>query len=91
MTGKISAELKIQNQKGLHARAAAAFVRTVENFDVDVNVSRAGQTVGGSSIMGLMILSASKGTKILIEAVGPQAEEFIKAIKALINGKFGED
>lgn len=91
MTDKRCVELEIKNQKGLHARAAASFVRLVEKFDVDVNVTKSGQTVGGCSIMGLMILSASKGSTITVEACGAQAKEAIDAIKNLIDDKFGEE
>lgn len=91
MTDKISQELEIKNNKGLHARAAAAFVKTVEGFDADICVSRIGQTVGGCSIMGLMMLAASKGTTILVEASGKQAKEAMNAIKTLLDNKFGED
>lgn len=91
MANKQCLELEIKNQKGLHARAAASFVRTVEKFDADINVTKSGQTVCGSSIMGLMILSASKGTTIRVEACGNQAKEAIEAIKTLVNNKFGEE
>lgn len=91
MTDKISQELEIKNNKGLHARAAAAFVKTVESFDANICVSRIGQTVGGCSIMGLMMLAASKGTTILVEASGKQAAEAMNAIKTLLDNKFGED
>ncbi len=90
--GKIfSADLEIQNQKGLHARAAAAFVKCVSQFNADVHVERIGQTVSGSSIMGLMMLAASKGTIIHVNISGPQAEDALKAISNLVNCKFGED
>lgn len=87
----LSIELIIQNQKGLHARAAAAFVKTIERIDADVKVERLGQTVGGCSIMGLMMLAASKGTTIKITACGNQAQEAIDCLVALINNKFGEE
>lgn len=86
-----SADLKIQNQKGLHARAAAAFVKCAEQFNADVRVERIGQTVSGCSIMGLMMLAASKGTTIHVNISGPQAEDALKAISNLVNCKFGED
>ncbi|MFV0625995.1 MAG: HPr family phosphocarrier protein [Alphaproteobacteria bacterium] len=91
MSDKIVVELEVKNQKGIHARAAAAFVKTVENFDADVEVSRIGQTVGGCSIMGLMMLAASKGTTVEVSASGNQAHEVIKAITELMDNKFGED
>lgn len=83
--------LEITNKKGLHARASAKFVQTVEGFDAEVKVTRAGETVGGTSIMGLMMLSAGPGTSITIEARGKQATEVVDAICHLIGGRFGED
>ena len=88
---KISVELEICNRKGLHARAAAAFVKTAEVFDAEVEVSRNGQSVSGCSIMGLMMLAAAKGTTIEVSASGNQASEAIAALTELINGKFGEE
>lgn len=84
-------ELEIKNIKGLHARAAASFVRTAENFDADIEVERIGQKVSGHSIMGLMMLAAAKGTKIKVSISGKQASEAMEAISALVNNKFGED
>lgn len=86
-----SAELEIQNKKGLHARAAAAFVKTVAPFDCEVEVERIGQTVSGCSIMGLMMLAASKGTTIKVNCSGAQAQEALQAITYLVNNKFGEE
>ena len=85
------AELEIQNLKGLHARAAAAFVKCAEEFDAEVTVERLGQVVSGCSIMGLMMLAASKGTTIKVCATGNQAQEAIKSISLLVNCKFGEE
>ena len=82
--------LKIINSRGLHARASARFVQTVEKFDADVTVTRGGETVGGTSIMGLMMLSAGPGTSITIEAAGPQADDVMAALEALVTGRFGE-
>lgn len=90
-TDTISVELEIQNKKGLHARAAAAFVKAIENLDAEVTVERIGQTVSGCSIMGLMMLAASKGTTIKVKASGSQAQEAIEALTLLVNGKFGEE
>jgi len=87
----ISVELEIQNLKGLHARAAAAFVKTIENFDVTVEVEKQGQSVSGCSIMGLMMLAASKGSMIKVSASGKDAKKAIKDLSALINNKFGEE
>lgn len=86
-----SATLEIQNKKGLHARAAAAFVKTIEDMDAEITVERIGQCVSGCSIMGLMMLAASKGTTIDVKATGNQAKEAISALTVLINNKFGED
>lgn len=86
-----SVELEIQNRKGLHARAAAAFVKTIENIDAKVEVERMGQTVSGDSIMGLMMLAASKGTTVKVSASGREASVAIAKLTELINSKFGED
>ena len=82
--------LVICNKKGLHARASAKFVQTVEKFDADVRVTRCGETVGGTSIMGLMMLAAAPGTSITVSATGRQAAEAVAALEALINSRFGE-
>jgi phosphocarrier protein len=87
----ISRELLIINKRGLHARASAKFVQMVERFEADVWVTRGSETVGGTSIMGLMMLSASPGTKILVSAKGPQAQEALDAIAALVADKFNEE
>jgi phosphocarrier protein HPr len=83
--------LQIINKKGLHARASAKFVQTVERFDAQVRVTRGGETVGGTSIMGLMMLSAGAGTCITVEACGTQAAEVMHALDTLVAGRFGED
>src|SRR5271165_4476009 len=80
--------LDICNKKGLHARASAKFVQTVERFDADVKVTRGQETVGGTSIMGLMMLSAGPGTSITVEATGKEAAEVIEALAALVSGRF---
>ncbi|HXW49141.1 MAG TPA: HPr family phosphocarrier protein [Xanthobacteraceae bacterium] len=80
----------ISNKKGLHARASAKFVQTVEKFDADVRVTRGHETVGGTSIMGLMMLAAAPGTSITVEATGREAAEVIEALAALIDSRFGE-
>jgi len=82
--------LKIQNIKGLHARASAKFVEVVESFDADARVSKDGDTTGGDSIMGLLMLAASIGTFIEVETSGPQAEALAAAIENLVADKFGE-
>jgi phosphocarrier protein len=89
--GAVIREMAICNRKGLHARASAKFVQTVEKFDADVRVMRCGEVVGGTSIMGLMMLAASPGTSITVEATGKEAAEVIDALTALINSRFGED
>lgn len=91
MADKLVKDLEIKNVKGLHARAAAAFVKTLEPFDAVVEVERIGQCVSGSSIMGLMMLAASKGTTIKVSASGNQAKEALDALEALLNNKFGEN
>lgn len=87
----LSKELEIKNKKGLHARAAAAFVKTIAPFDCEIEVERIGQTVSGTSIMGLMMLAAAKGTTIKVSASGVQAREAMDAICALLENKFGEE
>ena len=88
--GAVVRELTICNKKGLHARASARFVQTVEKFDADVRVMRCGEIVGGTSIMGLMMLAASPGTTITVEATGKEAAEVIAALAKLIESRFGE-
>jgi phosphocarrier protein len=83
--------LKIINKRGLHARASAKFVKCVEAFDADVRVSKDGHVVGGTSIMGLMMLAASPGCSIHVSASGPQREEAIAAIRQLVENRFDED
>ena len=80
----------IRNKKGLHARASAKFVQTVEKFDADVRVTRGHETVGGTSIMGLMMLAAAPGTSITVEATGREASEVIEALARLIESRCGE-
>jgi phosphocarrier protein len=81
----------ICNKKGLHARASAKFVQTVEKFDAEVRVTRGNETVGGTSIMGLMMLAAAPGTSITVEATGNEAVAVMEALAALIASRFGED
>ena len=88
--GAVVRVLTICNKKGLHARASARFVQTVEKFDAEVRVMRCGEIVGGTSIMGLMMLAASPGTTITVEATGKEAAEVITALAALIESRFGE-
>ena len=84
-------ELLIRNKKGLHARASAKFVKCAETFEASISVTRDGQTVGGTSIMGLMMLAAGQGTSIPVEAEGRQAGEAIAALTQLIEDRFGEE
>jgi phosphocarrier protein HPr len=94
MTSKAASQsrtFKIVNKRGLHARASARFVQTVEGFDAIVRVTREGSTVGGTSIMGLMMLAASTGCTIDVEAEGRQADEVLNALEVLIAGRFGEE
>ena len=75
----------------MHARASAKFVQTVEKFDAEVKVRRGSEIVGGTSIMGLMMLAAGTGTTITVEATGPQAAEVVEALAALVGGRFTEE
>jgi phosphocarrier protein HPr len=87
----VTRELAIVNQRGLHARASAKFVKCAEGFNANIQVSRDGQTVPGTSIMGLMMLAAAMGTSISVEASGPEALRAIEALAALVASKFDED
>jgi phosphocarrier protein len=82
--------LEICNKRGLHARASAKFVQTVEKFEAEVKVRRGQEVVGGTSIMGLMMLGAGPGTTITVEATGKQAAEVLEALTALVSGRFTE-
>ncbi|MEM6657440.1 MAG: HPr family phosphocarrier protein [Pseudomonadota bacterium] len=82
--------LKIINEKGLHARASAKLVEVVEGFDANAEVSKDGLSASGDSIMGLLMLAASRGTSIDVETSGPDAEALAEALEALVNDKFGE-
>ena len=87
----LSRPLKIGNIRGLHARAAAKFVRTAGQFDAVVRVSFKGQEVSGLSIMGLMMLAAGIGSEIQLTCSGRQAADAMAALSALVEGKFGEE
>ena len=89
--GTLKRSLAITNKRGLHARAAAKFVRTAGQFDAAVRVSFKGQEVSGLSIMGLMMLAAGIGSTIDVACSGRQASEAMAAISALVEGKFGEE
>ena len=84
-------EIAIINRKGLHARATAKFVQCVESYDAVVTVTRNDETVGGTSIMGILTLGAGVGSTIIVAAEGPQATEVLDAITALVASRFGED
>jgi phosphocarrier protein len=89
--GELSREIPITNKRGLHARASAKFVQMVERFNAEITVSRNGETVGGTSIMGLMMLAAGIGTSIEVTAKGPEAQAALDAITQLVTNKFGEE
>lgn len=91
MTDSVTRQLKIVNVKGLHARASAKLVEVVEGFDATAEVSQGGQSAGGDSIMGLLMLAAAMGTTIDVRTHGPDAEALADAIEALVAAKFGED
>ena len=87
----VTRTLTIRNQKGLHARAAAKFVKLSAQFDATVEVTRHGTTVGADSIMGLMMLAAGQGAEIEVSATGPDAEAAIDALDDLLRRRFDED
>lgn len=88
---KIVKKLEIKNKLGLHARAAALLVQTVNRFAAQVSVSKDGETADGRSIMGVLTLAATQGSKIQVEANGEDAEKAVKAIEKLIDARFNED
>jgi len=88
---RLTATSKIVNKKGLHARASAKVVEAAARFQSQITVTYDGQSVDARSIMGLMMLAASLGTEIGIDVEGPDAEEALRAILALVEAKFGED
>ena len=83
--------LRIINERGLHARAAAKFTSVVEEFDAEITVSNGRESVGGRSIMGLLLLGAAKGTEIRVTSEGSDADAAMAAIAALVADGFGED
>jgi len=87
----VKREVEIVNKKGLHARASAKFVQTAEQFDAAIIVTRGHETVGGTSIMGLMMLAAGPGSTIVIQATGKQAEKAVQTLCALVENRFGEE
>jgi phosphocarrier protein len=88
MTGR---NLRIVNEKGLHARASAKFVEVVEGHDASAEVTKDGMTVSGDSIMGLLMLAASRGTSIEVRTSGADADALADALEALVANRFGED
>ena len=90
MTASITRDLPIINEKGLHARASAKFVETVERFEASAVVGKDGLEVSGDSIMGLLMLAAPRGSTITVTTRGPQAAELVEALAALVGDYFGE-
>lgn len=88
--GTLTRELMIQNKKGLHARATAKFVQTAGQFAAAITVTRCGETVGGTSIMGILTLGAGIGSTIVVGALGEDAQQALDAIAFLVGDKFGE-
>jgi len=88
---ELTRQMRIVNEKGLHARAAAKLVEVVEGFDASAEVSCAGQSASGDSIMGLLMLAAAKGSTIDVKIAGPDAEPLAEAVSALVADRFGED
>ena len=87
----VTRQLEIVNEKGLHARAAAKLVEVVEGFDARAEVTQNGQSTSADSIMGLLMLAASKGTIIDVQTSGPDAAALADAVEALVADRFGED
>ena len=90
-SGLLHRDLTIVNKRGLHARAAARFVQTAERFEAEITVTKDSTTVGGTSIMGLMMLAAGPGSVITVSAVGTDAEAALRALGELVEGLFGEE
>lgn len=90
MVETVTRRMKIVNDKGLHARASAKFVETVEQYDAEARVGKDGMDTTGDSIMGLLMLGASFGTEIEVETSGPDAQKLMDALEALVVDKFGE-
>ncbi|SES04062.1 phosphocarrier protein [Tranquillimonas rosea] len=87
----VTRTLDITNEKGLHARASAKLVEVVESHDARAEIRRDGMSASGDSIMGLLMLAASKGTSIEVEISGPEAEKLADALEALVADRFGEE
>ncbi len=90
-SGAVVREIEIINKKGLHARASAKFVQCAEQFDAAITVTRGHESVGGTSIMGLMMLTAGPGVSITIQATGKDAAAAVDALCALVASRFGEE
>ena len=90
-TGLIAKELEVINTKGIHARPAAMFVKIANRFDCDIFVEKDGEKINGKSIMGLMMLAAGPGSKLRVEANGPDAANAISEIESLLKRKFDEE
>jgi phosphocarrier protein len=88
---KIEKEIPVVNRLGLHARPAAMFVRIASRYRSEIWVSKEGEEVNGKSIMGLMMLAAGQGSKLRLRCEGPDADEAVEELEALINAKFNED
>jgi len=91
MTATQKRTLHIINEKGLHARASAKLVEVVEDHEATAVISKDGQSTSGDSIMGLLMLAASRGTSIEVETSGPEAHKLADALEALIADRFGEE
>lgn len=91
MEDPVTRTLKIVNEKGLHARASARLAELVEGFDAEATVSKDGLSVTGDSIMGLLMLAASRGTSISVATTGTEATALAEAIEALVSDGFGEE
>ncbi len=87
----VARTVEICNERGLHARASAKFVKLASSFDAEIHVSREGQTVDARSIMGLLMLAAGPGSSVEISAEGPEAEMAVAALAELVDGRFEED
>jgi len=88
---KVIKRIEIKNKLGLHARAAALLVQTVNKFSAQVSLSKDGQTIDARSIMGVLTLAAAQGSKIQVEATGEDADRTVKAIERLVENRFNED
>ena len=88
---KVSKKIEIKNKLGLHARAAPLLVQTANRFSAQISLSKDGQTADGRSIMGVLTLAATQGSKIQVEAVGEDAEQAVRAIEKLVDKRFNEN